>query len=65
MTNNINIHFEVAIEGLCQKFKDFNEARDEYYALKDCGFYCAVFRKVADDNKQTADWNDRACCFIG
>lgn len=64
MTNNINIHFEVAIEGLCQKFKDFNEARDEYYALKECGFYCAVFYKVAD-NKQTAYWNDRACCFIG
>ena len=63
MTNN-TIHFEVVIEGLCQKFKNFNEARDEYYALKDCGFYCAVFYKVTE-GEQPVCWNDRACCFIG
>ena len=37
MTNNINIHFEVEVEGLNQWFNNFNDARDEYYVLKECG----------------------------
>ena len=62
MTSNI-YHFEVAIEELCQKFKNFNEARDEYYALKECGFNPSLSRVV--EGEQTVYWSDRACCFIG
>lgn len=62
MTNN-TIHFEVAIEGLCQWFNNFNEARDEYYTLKECGFHEAVLRRVVEGEK-TLCWNDRACAFI-
>lgn len=62
MINN-TIHFEVAIKGLCLWFNNFNEARDEYYALKECGFHEAVLRKVVAGEK-TLCWNDRVCMFI-
>ena len=64
MTNNINIHFKVEVEGLNQWFNNFNDARDEYYVLKECGFHEAVLCRVAE-GEQTVYWSDRACCFIG
>ena len=62
MTNN-NIHFEVATEGFCQCFNNFNEARDEYYALKECGFYEVVLRKVVEGKCPTY-WNDEYSAFF-
>ena len=66
MTNNNinNIHFEVAIEGVVYCYNNFNEARDEYYELVECGFYEAVLRRVYEGEK-TVYWNDRSCCFMG
>lgn len=65
INNNINnIHFEVAIEGVVYYYNNFNDARDEYYELVECGFYEAVLRRVCE-GKQTVYWNDRSYAFIG
>lgn len=63
MTNNINIHFEVEVEGLNQWFNNFNDARDEYYVLKECGFNPSLSRVA--EGEQVVYWIDKACCFIG
>ena len=62
MTNN-TISFEVVLEGITYCYNNFNDARDEYYALKECGFHEAVLRKVVE-GEQTLCWTDRACAFI-
>lgn len=63
---NTNMYFEVAIEGVVNCFNNFNDARDEYHALKACGFHEATFRRVEEINgdKYTVVWNDRAACFF-
>lgn len=63
MTNNINIYFEVAVEGFCHWFNNFNDARDEYNVLKECGFHEAVLRKVVE-GKETLYWNPRYAMFL-
>ena len=62
MTNN-TIHFEVILEAITYCYNNFNDARDEYYALKECGFNPSL-RRVAE-GEQTVYWNDRSCAFIG
>jgi hypothetical protein len=63
MTNNINIHFEVVVEGYHQWFNNFNDARDEYYTLKECGFHEAVLCKVVEGKCPTY-WNDEYSAFF-
>lgn len=60
------IYFEVAIEGLVNCFNSFNEARDEYHALRECGFHEAVLRRVEEVNgdKYKIVWSDRGACFL-
>lgn len=62
MTNN-TISFEVVLEGITYCYNNFNDARDEYYALKECGFNPSL-RRVAE-GEQTVYWSDRSCAFIG
>lgn len=61
MTNN-TISFEVVLEGITYCYNNFNDARDEYYALKECGFNPSLCRVA--EGEQTLCWNDRACAFI-
>ena len=60
---NSKIHFEVAVEGFVQWFNSFNEARDEYNALRECGFYEAVLRRVCE-GEPTVCWDPLAGAFI-
>ena len=63
MTNN-SIHFEVVVEGVSYKYRNFNQARDFYNTLKESGFVeIFLCRKV--DGEKTVYWNDRSCCFVG
>ena len=62
MTNN-TISFEVVLEGITYCYNNFNDARDEYHALKECGFNPSL-RRVAE-GEQTVYWSDRSCAFIG
>ena len=62
MTNN-TISFEVVLEGITYCYNNFNDARDEYYALKECGFNPSLCRVA--EGEQTVYWNDRSCAFIG
>ena len=62
MTNN-TIHFEVVLEAITYCYSNFNDARDEYYALKECGFNPSLRRVV--EGEQTVYWSDRSCAFIG
>ena len=61
MTNN-NISFEVVLEAITYCYNNFNEARDEYHALKECGFNPSLRRVV--EGEQPVYWSDRACCFV-
>ena len=63
MTNNNSIHFEVVLEAITYCYNNFNEARDEYYELVECGLNPSL-RRVCDGEK-TIYWNDRSCCFMG
>ena len=60
------IYFEVAIEGIVYQYSNFNQARDEYHELKECGFHEAVLRKVEEVNgdKHKRVWSDRFAAFI-
>ena len=63
---NTKIYFEVAIEGMINRFNNFNDARDEYHELKACGFHEATLRRVEEINgdKRKVIWNDRSACFF-
>lgn len=60
------ICFEVAIEGIVYQYGNFNQARDEYLELKECGFHEAVLRKVEEVNgdKYKRVWSDRFAAFM-
>lgn len=60
------IYFEVEIEGIVYQYSKFNQARDEYLELKECGFHEAVLRKVEEVNgdKYKRVWSDRFAAFI-
>lgn len=57
-----NIYFEVAIEGIAYQYSNFNQARDKYIELKECGFHEAVLRKVVNGEKLR--WNEKSCVFL-
>jgi len=63
---NTKIYFEVEIEGVVTQFNNFNDARDEYNALMECGFYEATLHRVEEVNgdKYIVVWNDRSACFF-
>lgn len=65
MTNR-KIYFEVAVEGLVNCFNNFDEAKDEYDILKQCGFHEVTLRRVEiiGGDKYIVVWNSKSHCFF-
>ena len=61
------IYFEVVIEGITYQYSKFNQARDEYHELKECGFHDAVLYRVEEVNgdKYKLIWSDTFAAFMG
>lgn len=59
-----NIHFEVVVEGVSYRHNDFNQARELYDTLRECGFVDIFLCRKAQ-GQRTVYWNEKTCCFEG